>query len=287
MLDDHLRRHDGVITLNQALDCGLSFSAVSRRVQSGHWTRFAKGVYCVNDQAFTTAALIRATVWSYGGLASASGAAAAWWHGLTADPPAVVEVTVPRNSHGRRRPRTRVRRRDLKPTDVVEHRGLRVTSLELTTIEAAVRRDGSPTIMDTALQRHTELPHLWRAHLSNKGRHGAPRARMMLQAARDGAHSHAERVFIRLLRQHNITGWIANHPFGGYVLDFAFLESKLDVEIDGWAHHSDPEKFRRDRQRQNKLILMGWRVLRFTWSDLVERPDAVIAELQAAISARA
>jgi hypothetical protein len=28
-------------------------------------------------------------------------------------------------------------------------------------------------------------------------------------------------------------------------------------------------------------------VLRFTWSDLVERPDAVIAELQAAISARA
>lgn len=257
-----------------------------RRLQSGHWQRYALGVYHVNDQPFGTASWIRAAVWSYGDLAVASGVAAAWWHQLTPDVPDVVEVTVPRNSHGRCRPRTRVRRRDLKTADIVERRGLRVTSLDLTALEAAVRRGGGPGVMDTALQRHTELPHLWRAQVRNKGRYGSPRARILLQGARDGARSGAERLFINLLKQHNITGWFANYPVGGYVVDVAFPGPKVVVEIDGWAFHIDPDKFENDRKRQNKLILLGWQVLRFTWRDLTERPDRVIAELNAAISAR-
>jgi very-short-patch-repair endonuclease len=255
-------------------------------VQSGHWRRYAQGVYHVNDQPFTTASWIRAAVWSFGDLAAASGTSAAWWHQLTTSPPELVEVTVPRNSHGRRRPRTRVLRRDLLSEDVVERRGLRVTSLDLTAIEAAVRPGGGPALMDRALQQHTELPNLWRTHLLNKGRHGSPRARLYLQAAGDGSRSKAERVFIRLLTQHRITGWTANHPVGGYVIDVAFLGSRVAVEIDGWAHHSGPEQFGRDRTRQNALILLGWRVLRFTWRDLTEHPDRVIYELNAAISAR-
>ncbi len=286
VLDDHLRRHDGVVTLKQALECGLSVSAVQRRVQSGHWQRYAQGVYHVNDQPFTIASRIRAAVWSYGDPAVASGLAAAWWHQLTDAAPDVVEVTVPRKSHGRARPGTRVRRRDLKAADVVERRGLQVTSLDLTALEAAVGRAGGPAIMDTALQRHTELPHLWGAQVRNKGRYGSPRARILLQGARDGARSQAERLFLQLLKTHNISGWTANHRVGDYVVDVAFAAPKIVVEIDGWAFHTDPERFEKDRRRQNALILMGWQVLRFTWRDLVERPDAVIAELKRVISAR-
>ncbi|CAN5153581.1 type IV toxin-antitoxin system AbiEi family antitoxin domain-containing protein [soil metagenome] len=275
-----------MITLKQARECGLSDSAVLRRVQSGHWERYAQGIFHVSDQPFTTASWIRAAVWSYGDLAVASGTAAAWWHDLTASPPEMVEVTVPRNSHGRPRSLTRVRRRDLKTADIVERRDLRVTAMDLTAIEAAVRPGGGPALMDTALQRHTELPKLWRAHVRNKGRHGSPRARRNLQAAGDGSRSKAERLFLQLLRKHNITGWIANHPVGAYVVDVAFPGPKVAVEIDGWAFHSDPDKFEKDRQRQNALILMGWQVLRFTWRDLTEHPGRVIAELKAAISAR-
>ena len=285
VLDDYLRRHDGVITLAQALDCGFSHSAVTRRVRSGHWRRCAQGVYFVDDRPFTASARIRAAVWSYGPHAAASGLAAAWWHRLTPNPPEIVEVTVPRNSNGRSRAETRVRRRDLKPTDVVERQGLRVTSMELTAIEAAVRRGGGPGLMDNALQRHTELPHLWRTHVRNKGRHGSPRARILLQAARDGSRSQAERLFIRLLKSHNITGWVANSPVGDYVVDVAFPGCKVAVEIDGWAFHTDPDKFENDRKRQNALILLGWQVLRFTWRDLTEQSERVIAELERAISA--
>jgi very-short-patch-repair endonuclease len=284
MLDDFLRRHDGVITLTQAREAGLSQDAVNRRLRSGHWRRCAPGVYFAEDHAFTDAARIRAAVWGYGGRATATGLAAAWWHQLIKYPPDVVEVTVPRACRLEFRTGTRLRRRDLKAVDVVERGGLRVTTLELTAIEAAVRRGGGPAVMDTALQRHTELPHLWRVHLQNKGRHGSPRARILLQAAGDRTQSHAERLFIQLLTSHGITGWIANFVADGYSIDVAFPGSKVAVEIDGWAFHSDPDAFRKDRVRQNHLTLRGWTILRFTWRDLTEQPDRVIAELLHAIS---
>ena len=53
---------------------------------------------------------------------------------------------------------------------------------------------------------------LWKAHLRNKGRHGSPAARRLLQAAEDGARSEAERILIRLLRAAGITGWKCEPP---------------------------------------------------------------------------
>jgi very-short-patch-repair endonuclease len=286
MIEDYLRRQDGVITAAQARRCGLSEHAVLRRVRSKHWRRCGRGVYFVDDRPFTAAARVRAAVWSYGARAVASGLGAAWWHGLVNEPPEIVEVTVPRNSRGRCHAGTRVRRRDLKPSDVVERRGLLVTSLPLTAIEAAVRPGGGIAVMDTALQRHTDLPQLWRAHLNNKGRYGSPRARGMLRAADSGAKSHGERLFAELLTSAGITGWEANVPLGGYVVDFLFRAQNLVVEIDGWAFHSDVKTFQSDRRRQNHLSLLGLKILRFTWRDLVERPEYVITELRRALSAR-
>ncbi|HET6735527.1 DUF559 domain-containing protein [Mycobacterium sp.] len=285
MLDDYLRRHDGVITLAQAERCGLSRYAVQRRVESGHWRRCSRGVYFADDRPFTDVARIRAAVWSYGRTAAASGLAAAWWHGLTKFPPDIVEVTVPRNSNGRTHPGSRVRRRDLKSADVVESRGLAVTALALTVVEAAVRRGGGARLMDSALQRHIDLSALWHAHLRNKGRYGSPAARRLLQAASDGARSEAERLLVKLLRDNGITGWRTNYPVGRYKVDVAFPKQMVAIETDGWAFHSDQEDFQNDRERQNYITLLGWHVLRFTWLDLVEYPERVLAVIRSSISA--
>jgi very-short-patch-repair endonuclease len=286
VLDDYLRRNDGVITLAQARRVGLSPKAVQRRVASGRWVRCSRGVYFVDDRPFTNAARIRAAVWGYGEHAAASGLTAAWWHDLTKFAPDIVEVTVPRNSHGRSRDGSRLRRRDLNPSDVVLHRGIRVTALALTVIESAVKKRGGANLMDSALQRRLGLHDLWRAHLRNKGRHGSQRARRLLHAASDGARSEAERLLVKLLREAGITGWRTNYPIGPYKVDVAFSAPKVVIEADGWAFHSDQEVFQNDRKRQNYLTLMGWQVLRFTWLDLVEYPRRVIAEIRSAISAR-
>ena len=284
MLEDYLRDHDGVITLAQAKNAGLSQDAVNRRVRSGHWRRCSPGVYFAEDHQFTDTARIRAAVWSLGPHATASGLAAAWWHGVTQFVPESVEVTVPRDSHHPRRPGTRLRRRDLYPADIVERRGLQVTSLALTVVEAATRRGGGAKLMDSALQRHTELRDLWRAHVRNKGRHGSPAARRLLRAADDGARSEAERLLITILKQAHITGWKANYRLGHYVVDVVFLAQRLVIETDGWAFHHGQEDFQKDRVKQNEIALMGFQVLRFTWLDLTEYPQRVLAEIEAALA---
>jgi very-short-patch-repair endonuclease len=286
MLDDLLRHHDGVITLAQARAVGLSEEAVRRRVRAGHWRRCSVGVFFADDRPFTDAARIRAGVWGYGARAVGSGLTAAWWHAITKYPPEEVEVTVPRDSHGRCHPGSRVRRRNLDPTDVAERQDLLVTALPLTVVEAAVRRGGGPKLMDAALQRHVELRPLWKAHLRNKGRYGSPAARRLLQAAEDGARSEAERLLIRLLKEAGITGWHANYLVAGYKVDVGFPGCKVAIETDGLAFHSDTDDFHHDRVRQNAITLAGWQVLRFTWLDLTEYPDRVIAEIKRAISAR-
>ena len=225
-------------------------------------------------------------MWGHGEHATASGLTAAWWHSLTKFAPEIVEVTVPRNSHGRSRDGCRLRRRDLSPSDVVVHRGIRVTALALTVIEAAVLERAGVKLMDSALQRRLGLRELWRAHLRNKGRYGSPRARRLLQAASDGARSEAERLLVKLLRENGITGWRTNYPIGPYKADVAFPGPMIVIEVDGWAFHSDQEVFQSDRKRQNYIALKGWQVLRFTWLDLVEYPQRVIAVIRSAISAR-
>ena len=222
-----------MLTLAQARRAGLSHEAVRRRLQSGHWRRCARGVYFVDDRPFTDGARIRAAVWSYGQHAAASGLAAAWWHGLTKFAPDVAEVTVPRNSHGRRRDGCRVRRRDLASSDIVVHQRLRVTALHLTVVEAAVRRRDGAKLMDAALQNHVDLRDLWRAHLRNKGRYGSPRARRLLQAASSGARSEAERLLVKLLRAAGITGWNGQLPCRS-LQDRRCVSGAQDCNRDRW-----------------------------------------------------
>ncbi|KQY03390.1 hypothetical protein ASD37_25390 [Mycobacterium sp. Root135] len=283
-LDEYLREHDGVITLGHARDAGMSNDAVNRLVRAGRWRRCTPGVYFAEDHRFTDAARVRAGVWSYGVEATASGLTAAWWLDMTKFAPEIVEVTVARDRRLAHRAGTRLRRRDLVSVDVVERRGLRVTAPDLTVVEAASRLGGGARVLDSALQRRqSELPRLWRAHLRNKGRHGAPRSRQLLRAASNGARSEAERLFARLLDAAGITGWKANHGVAGYDVDFAFIGPKVAVEIDGLAFHSDADDFHRDRKRQNAIALAGWQVLRFTWLDLTEYPERVIAQVRRAI----
>jgi very-short-patch-repair endonuclease len=105
----------------------------------------------------------------------------------------------------------------------------------------------------------------------------------------DGAHAESERLLHRLLRQHGIGGWQANLRIEvrGSVcyIDVAFPSRRLAIEIDGMAWHSTPDRFQRDRTRQNALVASGWRVLRFTWWDLVERPGYVVGLISSELAA--
>jgi very-short-patch-repair endonuclease len=67
-------------------------------------------------------------------------------------------------------------------------------------------------------------------------------------------------------------------------LDMAWPSVKVAVEADGREHHDAPEALYRDRVRGNALALAGWTVLRFTWADLVRRPQWIVEQVRRALN---
>ena len=69
------------------------------------------------------------------------------------------------------------------------------------------------------------------------------------------------------------------HPHRGIEVDFVWRDKRLIVEVDGYAYHRSPSAFEADRERDINLALAGWRVLRFTWTQITRRPAWVACAL--------
>lgn len=78
--------------------------------------------------------------------------------------------------------------------------------------------------------------------------------------------------------------WVADGRELFARVDFCWPAQRLIVEADGFAFHSDREAYRRDRERLNRLERLGWRVLRFTWEDVMSRPEYVLASVRACLA---
>jgi very-short-patch-repair endonuclease len=67
---------------------------------------------------------------------------------------------------------------------------------------------------------------------------------------------------------------------GKYFLDFALIDLKLDIEIDGAQHTRSPEAIEHDRIRDNFLREKGWIIYRISWQELRNTPDQVWDEFK-------
>ncbi len=70
------------------------------------------------------------------------------------------------------------------------------------------------------------------------------------------------------------------HPVPPYIVDFACVEAKLIVEVDG-GQHTDSH----DQVRDENLKLQGWRVIRFWNNEVLENRDGVLQVIAAALAA--
>jgi very-short-patch-repair endonuclease len=277
--EELVARQAGVITLTQAVRCGMSAATVHRRARNSGWQRLHPGVYLVGGHRLTGRARVRAAgLWAGAG-ATVSGPAAAYWHRMRDRAPDIVEVTVPRRAKPRPQPGIRLRRRDLAWQDVVTIDGLQVTGKPLTALETALAVPDGSTFLDRALQQHVRFPAFHRAYCRSVGQRGSGEAHRLITAAADRADSVAERLLVTLLREAGITGWVLGYPFGPYRIDLAFPAARLAVEVDGWAWHVDPVRFRADRRKGNAITRGTWDLLRFTWHDLDGRPQDTVNEI--------
>ncbi|MGN6306337.1 MAG: endonuclease domain-containing protein [Mesorhizobium sp.] len=107
-----------------------------------------------------------------------------------------------------------------------------------------------------------------------------PRARRLRREMTDG-----ERKLWAELRQ--FRRWYGVHvrkqtPIGVYVVDFAIHEHRLVIEVDG-EHHFEPERQRRDRERDEWFAGQGYQVLQFNTGELSDSFDGCIEEILRAL----
>jgi very-short-patch-repair endonuclease len=83
----------------------------------------------------------------------------------------------------------------------------------------------------------------------------------------------AEKIMWRLLRDRRLDGvkFRRQVPIGPFVADFASIEHRLIVEVDG-GQHADSKS---DTRRTNFLTRSGWRVIRFWNNDVTRNREGV------------
>lgn len=291
------RRH-GVITRAEAHAAGLSNRQIRLRVETGRWRRHSRDVFIVAGAPPTPHQTLRAA--SERHRAPASHLSAAWLHGLRAEPPGTAHVARARStSSGSNDEKVTVHRLvDLRERDLVTVASIRTTNVTRTLLDLAP--------LTTEAELHTLIDRARRAGLTHPdalvtrflshgrpGRPGSARARQVLAALdRDLSlvESDLESLLLALIAAAGLAPPVAQHRIrigdAEYRIDFAYPTHQIAIEGDGFEFHSERERFESDRVRQNHLVLAGWLVLRFTWRQIVRRPEEVAAQIETALAAR-
>ena len=95
-----------------------------------------------------------------------------------------------------------------------------------------------------------------------------PRAKQLRRDMTD-----AERRLWSVLRDRRLANYKfrRQRPVGRFILDFACLEHRVAIEVDG-GQHADSG---RDQRRTAWLEAQGWRVLRFWNNDVLANPEGI------------
>lgn len=100
-----------------------------------------------------------------------------------------------------------------------------------------------------------------------------------------GRPTRAERAFWQHLRRHQFGGFRfrRQQPIGPFIVDFACLERRVLVELDGWPHEH-PERRTRDLERDDWLRSQGFAVVRIENGEALSDPEAALARIALALS---
>lgn len=171
-----------------------------------------------------------------------------------------------------------------RPPGLARHTWMPVLALTDVLIHALLCQPALPAavIVESAIkQKKTTVRHL-RDQLQG---HRTGKARSVLDLIVGDAGSAIEVVARLLFMRAGIhVDSQVELPGVGWV-DF-LLEGTLVVEVDGFTYHSSREAYRRDRRRDNAVILLGYKRLRFTYEDIMYRRDLVLEQVLQVLSGR-
>lgn len=279
------RAQHGLITRAQAFELGMSEGEIRFMTTSGEWILLRRGIYMVAALPRGPQQDLLAAVMAGGPGTVASHAAAAWLWGLSETP--ALEVCSPWGGPTGE-PAVVRHRRAVPARDVCVRKGVPVTKPLPTLLDVAAT---DPALLETAIDRGvaTKLFTVKAvdAELRRKRRKGHRGVAVLEAALRDRdlgrSASVLESKMLRLLRRAGLPEPVREFEVlgGRYRIDFAWPHVLLAVEVDGYADHTSPTAFRRDRARRRALTAMGWTIIEYTWDEIVSDPARVAREIAA------
>jgi len=262
-----------------------------RRLETGRLLHIHRGVYAVGHRALRREGHWLAAVLAAGPGAALSHRAAAALHGISASSGTKIDVTSPAQ---RVQPTgVRVHRAILDAEDITTVNKIPVTTVARTLLDLAgtVAPDRLRKALNEADRLHLlDVSDVQRVIDRTKGRRGPSQTTLknalsdLAQHGTTHTRSSLEDAFLNLTRDARLPPPQTNAYIEGIEVDALWREQRLVVELDGYAFHHRPHAFQQDRERDAKLLLKGYRVLRFTHHDVTRRADYVARTLREALA---
>jgi hypothetical protein len=213
-----------------------------------------------------------------------SHATALWWYGILDRRPASIDVSTP----GRVKPRRGIKIHARRELERKWHRGLPITSVAQALLDYAARAPLRRVRYAVAQAEYHELLDLKEVGVMlGRGKPGSAKLRRALerhlpQLAR--TRSEMEQVFLPLCERGGVPLPEVNVAVAGVLVDAVWREARVVVELDGLGGHRTRAQIERDRSKDLQLRAAGYTVLRYTWEQITNEPELVLADLRLALS---
>jgi hypothetical protein len=286
----------GVASRQEATGAGLSEGQINRRIAVGAIQEPSPGALVIGAAPKTWEQEVAVAVLSMGKGAAASHMTAAALWGMLNTSGGRVDVVVRRWDRFHRHFIVH-ESLDLLGEDVTVHRGIPITIPSRTVVDSgAVFRSAVPEMYHRGHRLGLVDPDAINAfvrRVAKRGRRGVGPAKALLRNLNmqpDRTESWAEDIYLRISRDAGFPEPIQQLEIrtadGWFICrcDFGYPDLMLAIFIDGISYHGDGQAFQTDRVQGNELSLIGWRYLRFTYWDLVNRPYYVTQQVRSALA---
>jgi predicted transcriptional regulator of viral defense system len=270
-------------------NAGVTSKVVEHRLKRGTLVPIHRGVYAVGHTRLTSHGF-----WMAASLAAGRGAVlshrdAAALHGIRPCNRPTVEVSTPTSAASTPKLTVYARRR-MVAAERTTVDGIPVTTVERTLVDLACvlpQHQLRKALAEAERMRLVDARALAACLQRTRGRAGGGHRRLTAALAEQVTNgpqltrSEAEDLFLDVVIEGRLARPQMNERIVGEEVDAVWRDLRVAVEVDSRAFHSSPTAQARDRAKSNRLAVAGWRLLRFTWSDLTHDRAGVVAKLNA------
>jgi hypothetical protein len=274
-------RAHGVVTREELRAAGLSAAEIKSRIESRYLIPLHRGVFRVGHQAPSVLARYTAAVKACGEGSLLAGRAAAHLFGLLKQPPPMPEVHCPRDRRISGVITHRMRRTDL--VDATGWRRIPVTTVQRTIVDlaAVLEEDELARAVHEADVRHRTTPNQVERVLGRRHNWpGARKLRRVIWGEVPVTLSRLESRFLQRLRAASLPQPEVNRRVDGRYVDCRWVVNHLTVELDGYRYHRSRHAWEQDRDRERDARARGDEFRRYTWFDVDEDPEPMLADLR-------